>query len=84
MGPCLCGDPYCSSCGPAQGYTKCEHGAIEGDCGVVDCEHFLADAEPCCVCGKESKGYFQGRPDFPWCGDMDCRTTMLSDLKWEE
>ena len=22
-GPCLCGDPYCSSCGPAQGNYKC-------------------------------------------------------------
>jgi hypothetical protein len=21
MGPCLCGDPYCPSCGPAQGYN---------------------------------------------------------------
>ena len=22
-GPCLCGDPYCSSCGPAQGNSRC-------------------------------------------------------------
>jgi len=28
MGPCMCGDPYCSSCGPAQGNFKCPH------CGV--------------------------------------------------
>lgn len=21
-GPCLCGDPYCPSCGPAQGYSR--------------------------------------------------------------
>jgi hypothetical protein len=21
--PCMCGDPYCGSCGPAQGYFQC-------------------------------------------------------------
>ena len=34
-GPCLCGDPYCWSCGPAQGFVKCE------SCGCMigfDCE----------------------------------------------
>ena len=23
IGPCMCGDLYCSSCGPAQGNSKC-------------------------------------------------------------
>lgn len=24
FGPCLCGDPHCGSCGPAQGFHRCE------------------------------------------------------------
>ena len=37
MGPCLCGDTHCSSCGPAQGNSKCPLcGAWMDDC----CEHF--------------------------------------------
>lgn len=28
-GPCLCGAPDCESCGPAQGYSRCEeHGRM--------------------------------------------------------
>lgn len=35
MGPCLCGDLYCSSCGPAQGNSRCYvcgAWAIDGGC----------------------------------------------------
>lgn len=42
---CMCGDPYCGSCGPAQGNYKCLHcGAWSEDGGCKDpakCE--LAD-----------------------------------------
>ena len=30
--PCLCGAIDCPSCGPAQGYSKCQQ------CGLWDCE----------------------------------------------
>lgn len=33
MGPCLCGDLYCGSCGPAQGNHRC------GNCGEWADEH---------------------------------------------
>ena len=39
MSQCLCGDPYCASCGPAQGNSKCPNcGAWEWDGGCVDPE----------------------------------------------
>jgi len=34
-GPCMCGDPYCHSCGPAQGNSKCWNcgkWSIDGGC----------------------------------------------------
>ena len=38
-GPCLCGDIYCGSCGPAQGNVKCfVCGAWTVDGGCVDPE----------------------------------------------
>jgi len=37
MGPCMCGDTYCRSCGPAQGNDKCPHcGAWTMDGGCAD------------------------------------------------
>ena len=32
--PCMCGDPYCGSCGPAQGNHKCICGlwTMDGGC----------------------------------------------------
>ena len=37
MGPCLCGDPYCPSCGPAQGNCRCyQCGAWSADGGCED------------------------------------------------
>lgn len=34
---CMCGDPYCGSCGPAQGNTRCYYcGAWEADGGCAD------------------------------------------------
>lgn len=44
-GPCMCGDPYCSSCGPAQGFYKCSHLKIQGDCEVKGCENYQGDEE---------------------------------------
>lgn len=53
MGPCMCGDPYCGSCGSAQGYYKCEHKAIQGECANMDCpngpdDHYIN----CAYCNK--------------------------------
>lgn len=57
MGPCMCGDPCCPSCGPAQGYCpKCyEAEKDECDCADVcpeddpnwheDRERWIADRE---------------------------------------
>lgn len=36
-GPCMCGDTYCRSCGPAQGNGYCDAcGAWAADGGCVD------------------------------------------------
>ena len=40
FGPCLCGDPYCPSCGPAQGFFKCRHGKIQDECEVEGCVNY--------------------------------------------
>jgi len=35
--PCMCGDLYCHSCGPAQGNSHCPHcGAWTADGGCLD------------------------------------------------
>lgn len=34
-GPCMCGDPYCWSCGPAQGNHRCQicgQWTLDGGC----------------------------------------------------
>lgn len=41
MGPCLCGDLYCGSCGPAQGNIKCFV------CGVWSMDGGCADPDKC-------------------------------------
>lgn len=41
MGPCLCGDTRCGSCGPAQGNNRCEI------CGKWDDEDGCIDAKAC-------------------------------------
>lgn len=43
-GQCLCGAPDCLSCGPAQDYYRCRHGAIWPDCEESDCVN--SDFEP--------------------------------------
>jgi hypothetical protein len=63
-GPCMCGDPYCSSCGPAQGYLRCEHGAIQGDCGEPSCGHF--GRTTCEYCGEPKV------PGTKCCGNDQC------------
>ena len=40
-GPCLCGDLYCGSCGPAQGNIKCFV------CGVWSLDGGCKDPEAC-------------------------------------
>lgn len=40
-GPCLCGDIFCASCGPAQGNGRCEV------CGAWTFEGGCADPEDC-------------------------------------
>lgn len=43
MGPCMCGDPACGSCGPAQGYCpRC----VMADKDECDCESDHDDNEP--------------------------------------
>jgi len=41
FGPCLCGDIYCNSCGPAQGNIKCFV------CGVWSLDGGCVDPEAC-------------------------------------
>ena len=36
MGPCMCGDLHCGSCGPAQGHGICEEC---GWCSCVETDH---------------------------------------------
>ena len=40
MGPCLCGDTHCPSCGPAQGNWRCPICRAWADDG---CEHLTED-----------------------------------------
>lgn len=45
MGPCMCGDTRCSSCGPAQGNYKCSFcGKWAEDGGCDDPEKCAAEA----------------------------------------
>lgn len=39
--PCMCGDPYCGSCGPAQGNDRCEI------CGKWSWDGGCADPKAC-------------------------------------
>ena len=41
IGPCLCGDLYCGSCGPAQGNYKCDM------CGKWSLDGGCPDPEKC-------------------------------------
>lgn len=47
--PCMCGDTYCSSCGPAQGNSKCPNCGkwwVDGGCDNPDlCEQVNAAAD---------------------------------------
>jgi len=45
FGPCMCGDLYCSSCGPAQGNSKCEHCGKWADEGGCDDPEKCAEAD---------------------------------------
>ena len=41
MGPCMCGDPYCPSCGPAQGYNLAQEELAEAVQDALE-RHLLA------------------------------------------
>jgi hypothetical protein len=43
MGPCMCGDPYCGSCGPAQGNYRCPN------CGIWSMDGGCKNPEECCI-----------------------------------
>lgn len=47
VGPCLCGDIYCSSCGPAQGNFQCHI------CGKWSMDDGCDDVEECAKLGRE-------------------------------
>ena len=40
FGPCMCGAPDCPSCGPAQGYRKCE---LHEKWGCNECGEFAKE-----------------------------------------
>ncbi|MCW5763596.1 MAG: hypothetical protein KIT88_10180 [Phycisphaeraceae bacterium] len=48
-GPCMCGDPYCRSCGPAQGNTRCHY------CGAWSDDGGCADPEACETASKQTE-----------------------------
>lgn len=63
MGPCMCGDPYCWSCGPAQGNYKCPVcGKWSADGGCTDPER----------CDKEMKRMDEEmmKAEEEWIGNM--------------
>ncbi len=47
MGQCMCGDPYCPSCGAAMGNVKCPH------CGAWTADGGCDDPEKCAKADKE-------------------------------
>ena len=47
MGPCMCGDTYCPSCGPAQGNYQCPW------CGEYSADGGCVDPEACAKKDKE-------------------------------
>ena len=77
MGPCLCGDICCPSCGPAQGNYRCHAcGRWESDGGCEEpakCEAILKKMDE-----DEERGYlidklFQAhaKKQNTWVGDVD-------------
>lgn len=50
--PCMCGDPYCGSCGPAQGNNRCPY------CGAWDMDGGCEDPEKCEKAYKEEEAYW--------------------------
>jgi len=78
--PCMCGDPACFSCGPAQGFSRCEaHGVMDCDSCVDagDAELPTApeggehdpDACPGPICQGECMGVEPFNPDGGPCPD---------------
>lgn len=75
--PCLCGDPFCVSCGPAQGYSREYAEPEEDDIALV-----LPHCEECGLTKAdiESEARRHGLVD-PMCCDM---TEFYDDLRYAE
>lgn len=52
MGPCMCGDILCSSCGPAQGYHPCPYCGYL-DMGDIEDDFETLDIQTGCYCSLE-------------------------------
>lgn len=64
MGPCLCGDLYCGSCGPAQGNHRC------GNCGEWEEEHGEPESEhDDAKCSEAMR--LQAEADYQWELEME-------------
>jgi len=74
---CMCGDPYCWSCGPAQGNNRCEI------CGRWSEDGGCVDPKACDAKAKEADDQDRRRERaiadqmeeiaiFPWIDDPDC------------
>lgn len=51
---CMCGDPYCWSCGPAQGNSKCPN------CGKWAADGGCDDPEACATANRAAdEAYYQ-------------------------
>lgn len=87
MEPCLCGSYDCRSCGPAQGYSRCDaHKRMACEtCWTCDCgEPAAAEGSACrahtpiacCQCGAEiarREGYYDPHDsDLVWCSARCC------------
>lgn len=58
--PCMCGDPYCGSCGPAQGNYKCEIcGQWSADGGCDDPKDCKEKSEAYWAAMAEEEARFQ-------------------------
>lgn len=68
MGPCMCGDLCCSSCGPAQGNFKCGacgRWSSEGcddpkKCAIIEAQIVAAEIDLEIELQKAANDYFKG------------------------
>jgi len=80
MGPCMCGDTHCPSCGPAQGNWRCPICRCWADDG---CEHLNDD-------GSDVKDEFKAAADEAAKQEAEAESlladSLLADLEdyWKE